>query len=283
MPPLSRRRQVDRSSSSSPGGMNARSFMSGTRWRRASRPPANAAAPAARLQRHWICASSSMRSGKHRTAREVIGEERRLLRHAQQRAHALAATSSTMSRSCSGTPVNCPPGAPGPHSSSKRSRIASGLSKLFHRQHRPDAVLELDDRYAIDVRPRAVVDGFLVVVVDLGRADPASGRGAPPVRTAGPQPPRPPGAERKSSAAMRDPGRELTGGFDREAGRKARTRGQEPEAALPALSGLQAGDAIDEGEGPEMSGRRAGGASWLTRRWRRPAARVPPACRTSPR
>ncbi len=89
MPPLSDGDRSARSSISSPGAMNVRSFISGTLVAMSCAPAGHCGGASRTLQRHLDLRVQQHRSREHLAAREVIGEELRLVRHLQQGTHAL--------------------------------------------------------------------------------------------------------------------------------------------------------------------------------------------------
>ena len=93
---------------------------------------------------------------KNRATRKMVGEKITLVRNLQGCDRLLARLALGRWRGRSGTPPKAPGTAPSWHSSAKRARSASGSSKSIHGHHRPHAMVQPDDRNAIDLRGASV-------------------------------------------------------------------------------------------------------------------------------
>jgi hypothetical protein len=200
---------------------------------------------ACELQRKIDLGVEQERSGKHRAQREVIAEKRRRIGHAQLRPQSLTrhsvdrldlarsdALEATRRRAC-----------PAERLEVRTHRFRR--VELLHREHRSDAILELQDPGTRDARGAAIGHCLLVAALDAHlEIEGLPGRDVREEQRFARQP-----GDRAAPELQlrhRGPRCELTHGFGHERRRKMRDGGRNRVAAGPPDARLELGDPVDE-------------------------------------
>ncbi len=147
------RDRSDRSSTTSPGGMNARIFISGTNVAFSVAPAGQCGAPAAACSDTWISRVEEQGARKHWAPREVVREKLRLARHAQQRTHAFARDEIDGLDVVAGDAAELPAGRARAAQQFEALTYRVGAVEVLGRKHRAYAVPDLDHQRAVHVRP----------------------------------------------------------------------------------------------------------------------------------